>query len=72
MNETVKAARSRGGQLRMQLPDAAEHLARIQVLGGKAVAEKQPPERCPNCHRSLRGKSWHQYLRHLSHCGRED
>jgi hypothetical protein len=33
MSETVKSAHSRGGQLRMQLPDAAEHLARIQVGG---------------------------------------
>jgi hypothetical protein len=41
-------------------------------LGGKAVATKTPPNRCPRCGRSMKGRVWHSYLGHLGLHGLAD
>lgn len=34
-------------------------------LGGRAVANKTPPDECPRCGKSMEGRAWHSYLGHL-------
>ena len=34
-------------------------------LGGLAVKDKIPPEKCPKCGDCMEGRSWHSYLGHL-------
>jgi len=41
-------------------------------FGGKAVASKQPPDVCPRCGKSMRGRRWHAYLGHLGLHGLAD
>jgi hypothetical protein len=41
-------------------------------LGGKAVASKAPPDRCPRCGRSMAGRVWHSCLGHLGLHGLAD
>jgi len=36
----------------------------IQSLGGKALVSKVPPNRCPRCLASFRGRSWYSWLAH--------
>lgn len=49
-----------------------EALALGRPLGGQAVKEKQPPDVCPRCGQSMRGRSWHSYLGHLGLHGLAD
>lgn len=37
----------------------------LHSIGGKAIISKQPPQCCPHCGKSMRGKSYHSYLGHL-------
>ena len=41
-------------------------------LGGKAVASKTPPSKCPRCGQSMVGRTWHSYLGHLGLHGLAD
>jgi hypothetical protein len=41
-------------------------------LGGKAVASKTPPDKCPRCDEPMTGRSWHSYLGHLGLHGLAD
>jgi len=41
-------------------------------LGGRAVADKEPPPCCPRCGLSMQGRSWHSYLGHLGLHGLAD
>ncbi len=41
-------------------------------LGGKAVATKTPPDRCPRCGRSMKGRVWPSNLGHLGLHGLAD
>lgn len=40
--------------------------------GGLAVRDKRPPDECPRCGRSMRGRKWHSYLGHLGLHGLAD
>jgi len=40
--------------------------------GGRAVARKAVPARCPRCGLELGGRSWHSYLGHLGLHGLAD
>ena len=42
------------------------------ALGGKAVKDKQPPDKCPRCGKSMTGRRWHSYLGHLGLHGLAD
>lgn len=42
-----------------------EALALGRPLGGQAVKDKTPPEFCPRCGQSMKGRKWHSYLGHL-------
>lgn len=41
-------------------------------LGGKAVATKTPPAKCPKCNEEMTGRKWHSYLGHLGLHGLAD
>jgi len=41
-------------------------------LGGKAVAAKKPPDKCPRCGKPMAGRAWHSYLGHLGLHGLAD
>jgi hypothetical protein len=41
-------------------------------LGGRAVANKRPPDRCPRCGRPMEGRTWHGFLGHLGLHGLAD
>jgi len=43
-----------------------EALALGRPLGGKAIVDKKPPEKCPKCGADMSNKMWHEYLAHLS------
>lgn len=41
-------------------------------LGGRAVKDKQPPDICLRCGKSMAGRKWHSYLGHLGLHGLAD
>jgi hypothetical protein len=41
-------------------------------LGGLAVKSKTPPATCPQCGKSMAGRSWHSFLGHLGLHGLAD
>ena len=44
----------------------------MQSKGGKAVIDRQPPDTCPRCGISTKGRTWHSYLGHLGLHGLAD
>jgi hypothetical protein len=50
----------------------AEAFKKGRRLGGLAVRDKTPPDICPQCGRSMAGRSWHSFLGHLGLHGLAD
>lgn len=45
---------------------------KVQRMGGRAVIERTPPETCPRCGNSMKGRVYHSYLGHLGIHGLAD